>query len=122
MGIQTTFFSFLSCTLLAELAAICKDYNNRIFILEGEKWDLERSTKVKHLEVNGTRSRVARLWLLVDGVWREMCETTYYRESQKVLKSSKKSRALYYKVVDSSRTFGSPCRSEETGFQFFPVG
>ena len=35
----------------ADLLRICQDYHERMFALEGEKWDLERNCKVKVLEV-----------------------------------------------------------------------
>ena len=33
------------------LMAICKEYHDRVMELEGQKWDLERSCKIKVLEV-----------------------------------------------------------------------
>jgi len=36
----------------ADLIAFCKEYHVRVFHLEGEKWDLERGTKIKLLEIN----------------------------------------------------------------------
>ncbi len=35
----------------AALTAVCKEYHDRIFVLEGDKWDAERSCKIKMLEV-----------------------------------------------------------------------
>lgn len=37
--------------LLADLASLCRNYQDRIFSLEGEKWDVERASKIKSLEV-----------------------------------------------------------------------
>merc|ERR1719346_825946 len=34
------------------LMAICKEYHDRVMELEGQKWDLERSCKIKLLEIN----------------------------------------------------------------------
>eukprot|EP00094_Tigriopus_californicus_P007244 TCALIF_06972-PA protein Name:"Similar to Troponin I (Astacus leptodactylus)" AED:0.08 eAED:0.08 QI:0/0/0/0.85/0.83/0.85/7/0/249 len=48
-------FNPLTCTFntnSADLAAICNLYFDRIYQLEGEKWDLERNCKVKVLEIN----------------------------------------------------------------------
>merc|ERR1712170_207616 len=36
----------------AELITIRKEYHNRIYALEGDKWDLERGCKIKILEIN----------------------------------------------------------------------
>jgi len=35
-----------------DLVAICKEYQTRIFTLEGDKWDLERGVKIRILEIN----------------------------------------------------------------------
>jgi len=35
-----------------DLVAICKEYQGRIFSLEGDKWDLERGVKIRILEIN----------------------------------------------------------------------
>lgn len=40
------------CICIAELQTICKEYWNRIFKLEGDKFDLEHIEKVKAQEVN----------------------------------------------------------------------
>ena len=43
---------FISFSLvLAELQTICKQYWNKIYILEGDKWELERLSKLKEFEV-----------------------------------------------------------------------
>ena len=43
---------FISFSLvLAELQTICKQYWNKIYILEGDKWELERISKLKEFEV-----------------------------------------------------------------------
>ena len=46
----------LSCaslflSVIAELQTICKQYWNRIYNLEGDKWELERLSKLKEFEV-----------------------------------------------------------------------
>ena len=38
-------------TCLDDLVEICKEYNNLIYKLEGDKWDLERGVKIRILEV-----------------------------------------------------------------------
>lgn len=38
---------------LDDLVEICKEYNNLIYKLEGDKWDLERGVKIRILEVQG---------------------------------------------------------------------
>ena len=45
---QKTYFTFLD-----DLVEICKEYNNIIYKLEGDKWDLERGVKIRILEVQG---------------------------------------------------------------------
>lgn len=47
----------LSCaslflSVIAELQTICKQYWARIYNLEGDKWDLERLSRLKAFEVN----------------------------------------------------------------------
>ena len=47
----------LSCaslflSVVAELQTLCNQYWNRIYNLEGDKWDLERISKLKECEVN----------------------------------------------------------------------
>jgi hypothetical protein len=39
----------------AQLASVCKEYQDRVFGLEADKWDLERRCKVKMLEVKRLR-------------------------------------------------------------------
>ncbi len=41
---------------VAKLASVCKEYHERIFVLEAAKWDLERLCKIKSLEVNAKKS------------------------------------------------------------------
>ena len=43
--------SSLSFLFLAELQTVCKQYWNKIYILEGDKWELERISKLKEFEV-----------------------------------------------------------------------
>lgn len=43
----------MTLTFAAQLGSVCKEYQDRIFLLEADKWDLERSCKIKLLEVNG---------------------------------------------------------------------
>lgn len=40
---------------LASLQTICIDYHNKLSVLEGEKFDLERNTLLRDLEVNTRR-------------------------------------------------------------------
>ena len=40
--------------LLAELQTICSAYWNRLYALEGDKFDLERQIRLKEFEVNTT--------------------------------------------------------------------
>ncbi|XP_054158602.1 troponin I-like [Oppia nitens] len=42
----------------ASLIAICKEYYNRIYRLNEEKWDLELITCIKEYEINDLQSRV----------------------------------------------------------------
>ena len=37
---------------------LCKDYHNRIYKLNEDKWDLELATCVKEYEINDLQSRV----------------------------------------------------------------
>ena len=41
------------------LMAICKEYHDRVMELEGQKWDLERSCKIKLLEVKAIYPHVS---------------------------------------------------------------
>jgi len=42
----------------ANLIQVCKDYHNRIFKLNEDKWDLELVTCIKEWEINDLQSRV----------------------------------------------------------------
>jgi hypothetical protein len=42
---------------LGDLKIACNLYQTRVLDLEGEKWDIERSCKIKLLEVNRKRER-----------------------------------------------------------------
>merc|ERR1712168_456178 len=44
-----------------DLVAICKEYQTRIFTLEGDKWDLERGVKIRILEINELNIAVSDL-------------------------------------------------------------
>ena len=48
------FLLHLFLSVLAELQSLCKQYWNKICTLEGDKWDLERISKVKEFEVKKT--------------------------------------------------------------------
>ena len=41
--------------MLADLSSICRMYQDRVFELEGQKWDVERASKIKMLEVNNNK-------------------------------------------------------------------
>ncbi|XP_021941843.1 troponin I isoform X3 [Zootermopsis nevadensis] len=45
----------------AELQTICKQYWNKIYILEGDKWELERISKMKEFEISDLNSLVNNL-------------------------------------------------------------
>lgn len=42
----------------ASLAAICREYHNRIYALNEDKWDLELATNMKELEINELKEHV----------------------------------------------------------------
>lgn len=42
----------MDCVCVAELQTICKEFFDRMWLLEGDKWDLERQEALKKLEVN----------------------------------------------------------------------
>lgn len=50
---RTPFYLFFQWlfVLLAELQTICSAYWNRLYLLEGDKYDLERQIKLKQMEV-----------------------------------------------------------------------
>lgn len=51
------YYSFLSYWLAALIAA-CKEYHNRIYKLNEEKWDLELVVCLKEYEIQDLQSRV----------------------------------------------------------------
>lgn len=48
------FFTSSSLSVLVELQTLCKQYWNKIYVLEGDKWELERLNKLKEFEVKKT--------------------------------------------------------------------
>lgn len=44
----------LFLSVLVELQTLCKQYWNKIYVLEGDKWELERMNKLKEFEVKKT--------------------------------------------------------------------
>ena len=51
--------------ILDDLVAICKEYQSRIFKLEGDKWDLERGVKIRILEVPWDATSVLLLLIVL---------------------------------------------------------
>ncbi|XP_023706122.1 troponin I isoform X8 [Cryptotermes secundus] len=45
----------------AELQTVCKQYWNKIYILEGDKWELERASRMKEFEISDLSSLVNNL-------------------------------------------------------------
>lgn len=52
MKIRTRFLVWsLSIFFIAELKRICTQYHERVYICEGQKWDLEREVRKRDYEV-----------------------------------------------------------------------
>ena len=58
MIIISSFHPIIFCYLLGALINLCKEYHNRVYKLQEDKWDLELATGTKELEINELKEHV----------------------------------------------------------------